>query len=143
MSLERQVADLLEVYRQPWDGMMTVELIDPAGDEEEEKTAKALGIRKMPNPDIEKDQATIKEGYRGIAFSYAQRTEVISAVESAVGMEYRLTMTLKKVLGQKANIGFLVGHGEPEVDPPNESGKPLLQEEKAARGVYRILRANR
>lgn len=141
-SLERHVGDLLEEYRQRAGGKMTVEFIDPEGDEEEEEVAKNLGIQKMPCPDIEKDQATIKEGYRGISFSYGPRTEAIKAVDSPVGLEYQVTSVIKKVMGQKASVGFLVGHGEPEVDPPSEEDRPLLPEEKLARGAYRNIRNN-
>jgi gliding-associated putative ABC transporter substrate-binding component GldG len=141
-SLERHVRDLLEEYQQHSNGKMEVRFIDPAGDEEEEEVAKNLGIQKMPNPDIEKDQATIKEGYRGIAFSYGQQTEAIRAVESPVGLEYQVTTALKKVTGHKDNLGFLVGHGEPEIEPPSEEQRPLLPEEKLNRGAYRNIRAN-
>jgi len=141
-SLERHVRDLLEEYAQHSGGKMSVEFLDPEGDELEEETAKNLGIQKMPNPDIEKDQATIKDGYRGIAFSYGPRTEVIAAVESPVGLEYQVTTVLKKVLGQKSNVGFLVGHGEPLIDPPSDSDRPLMPEEKANRGAFRSIRSN-
>jgi len=141
-SLERHVRDLLEEYQQHSNGKMEVRFIDPAGDEEEEEVAKSLGIQKMPNPDIEKDQATIKEGYRGIAFSYGQQSESIRAVDSPEGLEYLVTTTLKKVTGHKDNLGFLVGHGEPEIDPPSEEQRPLLPEEKLQRGAYRNIRAN-
>ncbi|MCK9460418.1 MAG: GldG family protein [Proteobacteria bacterium] len=142
-SLERNVRDVLEEYRQHSGGRMTVEFLDPTGDEEEEATAKSLGIQKMPNPDIEKDQTTIKEGYRGISLSYGQETEAIRAVDSAVGLEYLITTTIKKAVGRKSTIGFLVGHGEPEVEPPPEDPKrPLLPEEKKNRGAYRNIRNN-
>jgi ABC-type uncharacterized transport system involved in gliding motility auxiliary subunit len=113
-SLERNVRDVLEEYRQHSGGKMAVEFLDPTGNEEEEKTAKGLGIQKMPNPDIEKDQTTIKEGYRGISVSYGQQTEAIGAVDSAIGLEYLITTTIMKVVGRKSTIGFLVGHGEPD-----------------------------
>lgn len=141
-SLERQVGDLLEEYQQRSGGKMTLEFIDPEGDEEEEGIAKDLGINKMPCPDIEKDQATIKEGYRGISFSYGSRTEAIRAVDSPVGLEYQVTSVIKKVMGQKASVGFLVGHGEPLVEPPSEEDRPLMPEEKLARGAYRNIRNN-
>ena len=89
-TLERHVRDLLEEYAGHSKGNMNVEFIDPAGDEEEEKVAQSLGIQKMPNPDIEKDQATVKEGYRGVSFSYGEKTEVLKAVETTVGLEYAM-----------------------------------------------------
>jgi ABC-2 type transport system permease protein len=141
-SLERNVRDVLEEYRQYSGGKMVVEFTDPTGNEAEEETAKNLGIQKMPNPDIEKDQTTIKEGYRGISFSYGQETEAIGAVDSAVGIEYLITTTIKKVVGKKATIGFLVGHGEPEVEPPSDPQRPVLPEERKNRGAYRNIRNN-
>lgn len=141
-SLERGVRDVLEEYRQHSNGKMVLEFTDPTGDEEAEKTAKSLGINKMPNPDIEKDQTTIKEGYRGLSFSYGQETAAIPAVDSPVGLEYLITTTIKKVLGRKSTIGFLVGHGEPEIEPPSDEKRPLLPEEKLRRGAFRNIRAN-
>ncbi|MCP4675013.1 MAG: GldG family protein, partial [Deltaproteobacteria bacterium] len=142
-TLERHVHDTLDEYAQHSDGKMIVEFIDPAGDEEEEKVAKSLGIQKMPNPDIEKDQATVKEGYRGIAFSYGENTETIPAVESPIGLEYQITSLLKKLTGQRADVGFLVGHGEPEIDPPQEQNQQQgLPPDPKSRGEYRNIRNN-
>jgi ABC-2 type transport system permease protein len=143
-SLERHVKDMLDEYKQHSRGQMIVEFIDPDEDEEgdEEETAKNLGIKKMPNPDIEKDQTTIKEGYRGIAFSFGSRTEVIRAVDSPVGLEYQITTVLKKLLGYKSTMGFVIGHGEPLIEPPSESDRPLLPDEKLSRGAYKNLRRN-
>ena len=137
-SLERHVKDMLDEYKQHSREYMTVDFIDPDEDEEgnEEETAKNLGIRKMPNPDIDKDQTTIKEGYRGIAFSFGSRTEVIRAVESPVGLEYQITTVLKKLLGYKSSMGFVIGHGEPLIEPPSESDRPLMPDEKLKRGAY-------
>ncbi len=141
-TLERHVRDVLEEYAQHSGGKMHIELIDPAGDEEEEKVAKSLGIQKMPNPDIEKDQATVKEGYRGISFSYGENTEVIPAVESPIGLEYQITSLLKKLTGQKTEIGFLVGHGEPEIEPPQEQNQQAMFQDPKSRGAFRNIRTN-
>jgi ABC-type uncharacterized transport system involved in gliding motility auxiliary subunit len=141
-ALERHVRDVLEEYRQHSGGRMEISFIDPADDADEEEVARNLGIQKMPNPDIVKDQATIKEGYRGLAFTYGHRTETIPAVESPVGLEYAITTTVKKLAGLKADVAFLVGHGEPEMDPPENPERPLLPEERKAQGAYRNVRNN-
>lgn len=144
-TLERQVRDMLEEYAQASGGKMEVKFLDPADDSKEEEIAKSLGITKQANPDIEKDQATVKEGYRGIAFSYGDKTESIPAVESPVGLEYEITTTLKKILGQKSKVGFLVGHGEPEVSPPprsQEEQQQMMMQDPTSRGAYRNVRAN-
>ncbi|MCP4606935.1 MAG: GldG family protein [Proteobacteria bacterium] len=141
-TLERHVRDVLEEYSQHSDGQMHVEFIDPAGDEDEEKVAQSLGIQKMPNPDIEKDQATVKEGYRGISFSYGELTEVIPAVESPVGLEYEITSVLKKLTGQQAEVGFLVGHGEPEITPKQNPNQQMMPQDPRSQGAYRNVRNN-
>jgi gliding motility-associatede transport system auxiliary component len=142
-TLERHVRDLLEEYSQHAGSKMIVDFIDPAGDEEAEEVAKSLGIQKMPNPDIEKDQATVKEGYRGISFSYGEKTEVIAAVESPVGLEYQITSLLKKLSGRKENVGFLVGHGEPEIDPPQDpQQQQQMPQPPESRGAFRTIRTN-
>ncbi|MDD5309718.1 MAG: GldG family protein [Deltaproteobacteria bacterium] len=141
-SLERQVRDLLDGYKNRSNGKMQVEFIDPTGDEEAEKVAKSLGIQKMPNPDIDKDQATVKEGYRGISFSFGEKTEVIPAVESPVGLEYDVTTSLKEVLGRKPELGFLVGHGEPEIEPPPDQNQQQMMEDPSKRGAFRSIRQN-
>ncbi|MDJ0761646.1 MAG: GldG family protein [Myxococcota bacterium] len=142
-TLERHVSDMLEEYAQHSNGNMAVAFIDPAGDEEQEKIAKSLGIQKMPNPDIEKDQATVKEGYRGISFSYGENTEVIAAVESPVGLEYQITSVLKKISGQRATLGFLVGHGEPEITPEqNPNQQQMMRQDPRSQGEYRNIRHN-
>jgi ABC-type uncharacterized transport system involved in gliding motility auxiliary subunit len=141
-TLERRVGDLLEEYKEQSRGKMQLEFIDPAGDPKEEEVAKSLGIQKMPNPDIEKDQATVKEGYRGISFSYGDGiTEVIRAVDSPVGLEYKITSVLKKMLGKKAEIGFLVGHGEPSIEPETRPNQPIAGDGKSE-GAFRTVRNN-
>jgi gliding-associated putative ABC transporter substrate-binding component GldG len=144
-TLERQVRDLLEEYAQASGGKMEVSFIDPATDSKEEEVANSLGIAKQANPDIEKDQATVKEGYRGIAFSYGDKTAAIPAVESPVGLEYEITTTLKKILGKKSKVGFLTGHGEPQVSPPprsQEEQQQMMMMDPTSRGAYRNVRAN-
>lgn len=144
-TLERQVRDLLEEYAQSSGGKMEVSFIDPATDSKEEEVANSLGIAKQANPDIEKDQATVKEGYRGIAFSYGDQTAAIPAVESPVGLEYEITTTLKKILGKKSKVGFLTGHGEPQVSPPprsQEEQQQMMMMDPSSRGAYRNVRAN-
>lgn len=139
-SLERHVRDVLEEFQQHANGNMQLTFIDPAGDEEEEKVAQSLGINKMPNPDIEKDQATVKEGYRGIAFSFGDKTEVIKAVETPVGLEYDITTTLKKIIGDQAEVGFVVGHGEPQIRSENQN--PMMQQQQPPQEEFRTIRNN-
>ncbi|MCU0660726.1 MAG: GldG family protein [Myxococcota bacterium] len=144
-TLERQVRDLLEEYAQHSNGKMEVQFIDPASDAKEEEIAKSLGITKQANPDIEKDQATVKEGYRGIAFSYGDKTDAIPAVQSPVGLEYEITTTLKKILGKKSKVGFLNGHEEPQISPPprsQEEQQQMMMQDPNSRGAYRNVRAN-
>ncbi len=141
-TLERHVKDLLEEYAQHSHGNMKVAFIDPAGDEEEEKIAQNLGIQKMPNPDIEKDQATVKEGYRGIAFSYGENTEVIKAVETTVGLEYAITTSIKKLVDNKATVGFLIGHGEPDIEPAPDPSQQMNPQAPEARGAFQTIRRN-
>ncbi len=142
-TLERQVRDLLEEYAQYSNGHMEIEFIDPAGNEEEEKVAESLGIQKMPNPDIEKDQATVKEGYRGISFSYLDKREVLRAVESTVGLEYDITSILKKFLGTKNTIAFSTGNGEPEIQPKEDPRQnPMQMQDPSSRGAFINVRKN-
>lgn len=141
-SLERHVRDLLSEYRAHSGGRLHVSFIDPGDDPDEEEVARSLGIQKMPNPDIEKDRATIKEGYRGLAFTYGHRTETIPAVDSPVGLEYLITTQIKQLIGINPTVAFLVGHGEPEIDPPDQTDRPLLPEERRQRGAYRNIRNN-
>lgn len=140
-TLERQVRDLLEEYAQHSNGNMHVEFIDPAGDEEEEKVAQSLGISKMPNPDIEKDQATVKEGYRGISFSFGDKREVVRAVETPVGLEYDITSILKKFLGTKNTIAFSSGNGEPEIEPKQDPRQNPMQAQ-GSKGAFLTIRRN-
>jgi gliding-associated putative ABC transporter substrate-binding component GldG len=140
-TLERQVRDLLEEYAQYSNGNMHIEFIDPAGDEEEEKVAQNLGISKMPNPDIEKDQATVKEGYRGISFSYGDKREVVRAVETPVGLEYDITSILKKFLGAKNTIAFSTGNGEPEIEPKQDPRQNPMQS-TGREGAFMTVRKN-
>lgn len=141
-TLERQVRDLLEEYAQYSNGNMKIEFVDPAGNEEEEKVAESLGIQKMPNPDIEKDQATVKEGYRGISFSYLDKREVVRAVETPVGLEYDITSILKKFLSAKNTIAFSTGNGEPSIEPKEDPRQNPMMQQQQDPGAFATVRKN-
>jgi len=137
----RYVKDILDEYRVHAGGKMRVDIIDPTGDEVLEKEAQQFGIQKVGHRVIDRDQSEVKLGYRGLAFTYGAKTEAISAIQSTVGLEYEITSVLKQLVGEKKNVGVLVGHGEPNIKPTQQQlQQAQMMKQQPPQGALSILR---
>jgi ABC-type uncharacterized transport system involved in gliding motility auxiliary subunit len=115
-GVERDVRDILAEYEDASSGKLEVRFISPET-AEERKAAEDAGILKLPHEDIREDSFSMKEGYRGLVLTYLGRTEVIGAVGGrfgdTAGLEYELTMKIKRLVGERTRVGVLSGHDGP------------------------------
>ena len=95
-----------------------------------------LGIPQVRLNVIEKDQAQFTNVYLGIAVLYGDNKEVIPAVTDTNNFEYDLTSKILRVTSTEVKtIGFLSGHGEPDLNKELKNVQGLLQDHYSCRSI--------
>ncbi len=113
-STESYVRDILGEYAAASGGNLKVRFVHPNEDAEKEE-AMENGVPLAAFPDISNDRQGVVQGFAGLAFRYLGQTEAIPTVESVEGLEYRITMKIKEMTGEKNVVGIVSGHGGPTV----------------------------
>jgi gliding-associated putative ABC transporter substrate-binding component GldG len=131
----RYLKDKLEEYRAYSKGNLKLELIDPIK-EQKEMEAQSHGIPPMQVNVMQHDKMEIKKVYMGLVFLYENKKEVMPVIQKLSGLEYELTRTIKKLSARYIPyIGFLTGHGEPDLNTEMTYLNSLLSKEYAAKSV--------
>ena len=135
-TLTRQVRDLLDEYRAYAGGNLIVDFEDPSVDPETEQRVRSLGVPPVQLNIIEKDKAEVMNAYLGIAILFEDRHEVIPVVQGTSSLEYELTSAIVKVASEdEKTVGFLSGHGEPDIDQDYETVKFSLEKQYTVKRV--------
>jgi gliding-associated putative ABC transporter substrate-binding component GldG len=115
INLRRAFTDLLVEYGNLSRGMLVFEVIDPK-DEETEMAAMQAGVQPVIVNVRERDQVKQQKAYMGALVRMGDRSEVIPLIQSDAAMEYSLSSSIKKIsVVNKPLIGFVQGHGQPEL----------------------------
>lgn len=124
-----QVKDLLEEYRIYGKGNIAIEYIDPADDPALAQKLQFMGIPQLRLNIVEKDQAAVTAVYMGLAVLYGDNKEVIPALTDTATLEYELTSKVLRVRNKEIKtVGFLSGHGEPELQQLSVIDKELKEQ---------------
>jgi len=131
---EQRLRDLMEEYRASASSRLTIQYIDPADMEEEERNNLAMkGLEETPVQITEADQLSYINVYMGLEISYLGGYEVIPFVPSVQNLEYEITSSVLKLISEDTpTIGFLTGHGEMS----SQSGMAALGE--ALKELYNV-----
>ncbi len=114
---KRDFKELLTEYRNLSKGNLVYEFIDPSKDEEAEKEAMQKGIQPVMINVREKDQVKQQKAFLGAVVQKGTQKEVIPFMQPGMAMEYALSSAIKKLsVTNKPVVGFLQGHGEPELN---------------------------
>jgi ABC-type uncharacterized transport system involved in gliding motility auxiliary subunit len=113
-ATERDVRDILAEYADASDGKIQVRFVAPETEKEREEAQEA-GVQLVQHQAIKDDGVTVVEGFRGLVLEYLDKREVIVALEDTSGLEYALTMKIKKMIGDRTSIGLLTGHEGPSL----------------------------
>jgi len=112
----RDFKELLTEYRTISKNNIMYEFISPNSDEAKEKEAMSKGIQPVLINVREKDQVKQQKAFLGAVIQKGEQTEVIPFMQPGTAMEYALSSGIKKLsVSNKPIIGFLQGHGEPEL----------------------------
>lgn len=110
------VDNLLHEYSVYAKGNLTISFLDPSEDDSIKQEALRYGIPPLKFTHIEKDKYEIREGYMGLVLMFEDKKEVIELIKKTEGLEYDITSKVKKLTSSLTkSVGFLTGHGEPQM----------------------------
>ncbi len=113
---KRDFKELLVEYASRSKGKIVFEFINPNVDEATEQKAMQAGVQPVVINVRDKDQMKQQKAYLGAVIQMGEQTDVIPFMQPGSAMEYSLSSSLKKLSVQdKPAIGFLQGHGEPDI----------------------------
>ncbi len=108
--------NLLIEYNNISKGKVDYHFINPGLDEASEQEAMQNGIQPLLINVREKDEASQKKAFMGAVVEFGDQKEVIPFISRESPMEYDLTTAIKKIsVKDKPSLGFLQGHGEPQL----------------------------
>lgn len=111
----QEMRDLLTEYNQYSNNNIEFEYVNPNKNEETELEARNAGIEPIPIEIREKDEVKIQRVFLGMVIQVGNRSETIPIIKPGIAMEYTLSTLIKKLtVTQKADVGYIWGHGEPE-----------------------------
>ena len=112
-STERYVRDILSEYQAAGGAHVQVRFVSP--DTEAERTeATERGVQLVQHQNVESNAVSVVEGYRGLVFEYLGERQTIPVIQpNTQGLEYEITMAIKRLTGERVAIGVLSGHEGP------------------------------
>ena len=120
-NIKREVQDQLDEYRAYSGGNFQYEFIDPGKSEDLKKEAQRYGIPPVQVQVLKEDKLQIEEAYLGLVFLYGDKQERLPLVQSTSNLEYEISSAVKKMTAAELKkIGFLSGHGEPNLQAIGE-----------------------
>lgn len=101
----RYTKDLLDEYSAYSKGKLKFEFIDPGSEEELKIEAQKNMISPVQMRINQDDKFEVRDVYMGLAFLYQGKTETIPLVQNTQGLEYDITLAIKKLVsGQQKTI---------------------------------------
>lgn len=115
-KVRQDFKDMLIEYSNRSNGNVVYEFINPNKDQEVEMKAQQSGISPIMINVRDKDQVKQQKAYLGALLQMGENKEPIPFIQPGSAMEYSLSTAIKKLsVTNKPVIGFLQGHGEPDL----------------------------
>ena len=125
----RDVRDLVADLENASGGMLATREVNPDDGDDAAEEASSLGIMPINFNVIGDDEFQVKQGYFGLALTYADELEAIPVIRRADDLEFRLVSAIARMTTEeRPSLAFLTGFGASE---PHELQR--LQESVAAR----------
>lgn len=132
-DVKRYLNDLLADYRTYGHGKFRYEFIDPSSDDKLEQEAQRYRIPPFQENVWNKDKLELKKVYLGMVLLHEDKQETIPTIQSTSALEYNVTSIIKRMTDQQdRTVGFITGHGEPDLD------KEMSQVSQLLRGNYQV-----
>ena len=115
-QVRKEFEEKLQEYASRSNHKVRYSFVDPSGSDKAAQQAQQAGIQPVPAQTTGNDQVKIQNVYLGAVVAYDSLKEVIPVIASGAGMEYALTLSIKKLSTvNKPTIGILQGQGEPSL----------------------------
>lgn len=112
----RFLKDKLDDYRAYGGDEVQYRFVDPGADEEVRQEAARFNISPVQIQVLEQDNVQFKNAYMGLALEYGGESESIPVVEDLSTLEYDITTAIRRLTRDELpTVGFLSGHGEPDI----------------------------
>jgi gliding-associated putative ABC transporter substrate-binding component GldG len=117
IAVKQYVMDILDEYRAYAGNRLEYEFIEITGEDKEvEQEAIRLGVQPVQANITESDEIKVQRIFLGIVFLYGDEKEVIPFAQNIDQLEYDMTGAIKKLIAESTpKVGWLTGHGEPEL----------------------------
>lgn len=108
----RDVRDLLADMRRASGGNLLVTDVDPEDDEDAAAEASELGIRPVEFNVLREDNFEVRQGYYGLAVTYADQSEVWPVIERTDNLEFQLASRIYRMTNEdRPGVSFVQGGG--------------------------------
>ena len=116
-NLEGVVADLLDEYRAHNPARIAVQWVDPTDDPALKEEARRMGLEPATLEVTAEGRREAREIWMGMAFVYRDRIDALPTVQRLDDLEFQITRHIRAVVHDRPLpvVGFLAGHGEPDV----------------------------
>ena len=112
----RFLKDKLDDYRAYAGDELQYRFVDPGADEEVRQEAARFNILPVQIQVLEQDNVQLRNAYMGLAIEYGGESESIPVVEDLSSLEYDVTTAIRRLTREELpTVGFLSGHGEPDI----------------------------
>lgn len=114
--VRRDIEDLLSDFRSVAGGNLQLIQYTPEGNNEARDEAARFGIPPIQFNVLGQEEFQVRQGYLGIALQYADQVETLPFIRQTEDLEYRLASAIRRITVQRRpTVGFLTGHGEPDM----------------------------
>jgi gliding-associated putative ABC transporter substrate-binding component GldG len=95
---EQYVRDLLAEYKQASGGKIRLEYFDPSKSDKAKQEAMTSGVMPVQLEVMKRDRREVQESFMGLVIIYGDQKEPISFIADVRGLEYEITLRIKKLI---------------------------------------------
>lgn len=107
-SVYQYIKDILVEYKSAANDNFSYEFVD-MNKSENEKLARTYGLNQIQIQELKNNEVGMKRVWMGIVLLYADRIEILDALTSTDGLEYRLTTTISNMVSTTSALAGLAG----------------------------------
>lgn len=107
-SVEQYLRDLLVEYKGKANKNFSYEFFDMEKPENQE-LARTYNLRQIQVQEVKDNEVGLKNAYMGVALSYSDSIELLDGLQSADGLEYKITSTISKMIATTNTLSGLTG----------------------------------
>jgi len=126
-SNRRFLKDKLDDYRAYGGSSFQYRFVDPKDDADMQQEAQRSQVPPVQIQVVESDNVQLKNAYMGVSIQYGGEKEAIPVLQDLSTLEYDLTSAMRRLTrSDTPTVGFLVGHGEPDLAKGHANLQQLL-----------------